>query len=152
MPHGAIRWREIHDKQGYLDLTAIAAPARAALDRYLRLQPRLGSAPLFSDSKRPDECVTRIAADYLLRRAEAEADVPKFDRGLWHCYRRAWASARKHMPDVDVSRAGGWRDLATMKASYQQADPETMLKAIENQPIRHIGVTDEKQSANRSTT
>ena len=29
-------------------------------------------------------------------------------------------------------RAGAWRDLATMKRSYQQADPATTLRVIEN--------------------
>ena len=42
--------------------------------------------------------------------------------------------------------------MPTMKASYQQADPETMLKAIENQPIRHTSVTAQKQSGIKSTT
>jgi hypothetical protein len=45
-----------------------------------------------------------------------------------------FAVERKHLPDVDVARAGGWRDLATMKRSYQQPDPATTLRAIENQP------------------
>jgi hypothetical protein len=64
MPHGAIRSREMHDKLGYFELTAIAAPARSALERYLRQYPRLGSAPLFPDSKRPEQCIPKIAADY----------------------------------------------------------------------------------------
>ena len=25
-------------------------------------------------------------------------------------YRRLWASERKHMPDIDVAAAGGWKD------------------------------------------
>jgi integrase len=152
MPHGAIRWREMHDKLGYLELTAISAPARAALERYLKLQPRLGSVPLFPSRVHVDRPLTKIDADYLLRTAEKAAGVPKFDRGLWHPYRRAWASSRKHLPDVDVSKAGGWRDLATMKAAYQQADPATMLKAIENEPDRHTTVTGVQRSADGSTT
>jgi hypothetical protein len=126
--------------------------ARAALERYLRLQPRLGSAPLFPNLKRPDEAISKIAADHLLRPAERRAKLPKFDRGLWHPYRRAWASSRKHLPDVDVSRAGGWRDLATMKASCQLADPATMLKAIENEPAGHNAVTPEERRADGTTT
>ncbi|MDQ2666868.1 MAG: hypothetical protein M3Z05_12750 [Gemmatimonadota bacterium] len=152
MPHGALRWRETHDKLGYLELTAISAPARAALERYLKLQPRLGSVPLFPSRVHLDRALTKIDADYLLRTAEKAAGVPKFDRGLWHPYRRAWASSRKHLPDVDVSKAGGWRDLATMKAAYQQADPATMLKAIENEPDRHTTVTGVQRSADGSTT
>ena len=49
-------------------------------------------------------------------------------------YRRLFASERKHLPDVDLMRTGGWRDLATMKRSYQQADPATTLRVIENEP------------------
>ncbi len=80
------------------------------------------------------------------------AQLPKFDRGLWHPYRRAWASSRKHLPDVDVSRAGGWRDLATMKASYRQADPETMLRAIENAPGSHQTGTASQRTSDGTTT
>lgn len=132
MPHGALRFRDDHDKLGYFALTAISAEARAALERYLRQRPSLGSAPLFPNLKCLDEPISKIGADHLLRRAERLAKLPKFDRGLWHPYRRAWASSRKHLSDVDVAKAGGWRDLATMKTSYQQADAATMLKVIEN--------------------
>src|SRR5215218_5495176 len=84
------------------DKRACARGAR----RYLRLQPRLGSAPLFPNLKREGEAISKKGADHLLRRAETVAKLAKFDRGLWHPYRRAWASTRKHLPDVDVSRAG----------------------------------------------
>jgi integrase len=151
MPHGAIAWRETNDKLGFFELTAISAPARAALERYLRLQPALGSALLFPNLKRREEPISKIGADHLLRRAEQLAKLPKFDRGLWHPYRRAWASSRKHLPDVDVAKGGGWRDLATMKASYQQADPATTLKAIENEPDSHQSVTARERSGDGST-
>jgi len=130
------------------DKRACARGAR----RYLRLQPRLGSAPLFPNLKREGEAISKKGADHLLRRAETVAKLAKFDRGLWHPYRRAWASTRKHLPDVDVSRAGGWRDLATMKQSYQQADPATTLKAIENEPDGHNAVTLEERRADGTTT
>ncbi|MDB4888122.1 MAG: hypothetical protein JWN79_3560, partial [Gemmatimonadetes bacterium] len=151
-PHGAIRWSESHDKLGFLELTAISAPARAALERYLRKMPRLGAAPLFPDLKHSTQPITRAAADHLLRAAEERAGLPKFDRGLWHPYRRAWASSRKHLPDVDVAKGGGWRDLATMKASYQQADPATTLKAIENEPARPNEGPQVQRSSDGSTT
>lgn len=134
MPHGAIRWRADSDKLGFEEFTAINAAARAALDRYLRRHPRLGAAPLFPDLDQLDVAMTRAAADHLLRSAEQRAGLPKLERGLWHAYRRLWASERKHQSDVDTAKAGGWRDLATMKQSYQQADPATVLKVIENAP------------------
>ena len=42
-----------------------------------------------------------------------------------------WASERKHMADVDVAAAGGWRDTRAMKVSYQQADAATQLRVVE---------------------
>jgi hypothetical protein len=57
------------------------------------------------------------------------------------------AVERKHLPDVDVAQAGGWRDLATMKRSYQQADAATVLKVIENEPGRHVADTPQTQAA-----
>ena len=98
-----------------------------------------------------DEPISRIGADHLLRRAERLAGVPKFDRGLWHPYRRAWASERKHQPDVDTARGGEWRDLATMKAAYQQADAATTLKVIENVPKGPTSDSPTQSRANGAT-
>jgi hypothetical protein len=134
MPHGAIRWRPEHDKQGFAELTAISAPARAALDAYLRDNPRVGDVPLFPGRTDPAAPLKKADAEYLLTRAEAAAALPKLERGLFHPYRRLWASERKHLPDPDVAKAGGWRDLAVMKAAYQQADAATVLRVVENAP------------------
>lgn len=137
MPHGAVRFRAEHDKLGFDDLAPISRAARGALEAYLRRHPAIGSAPLFpfalSDPTRP---MNKMQAANMLARAERLAGLPKLERGLWHAYRRAWASERKHLPDADVSAAGGWRDLATMKRSYQRPDPVTVLRAIENTPER----------------
>ena len=50
-------------------------------------------------------------------------------RALAHV--RLWASERKHLPDVDVAAAGGWRSTAAMRVSYQQADAATQLQVVE---------------------
>ncbi|HEY2378919.1 MAG TPA: hypothetical protein VGH98_23270 [Gemmatimonadaceae bacterium] len=155
MPHGALAFREDHDKLGYFELTPLSTAGRAAIDRYFRLQPRLGDAPLFPemrDPSTPSESITRNRADYLLRRAESVAGVPKLERGLWHAYRRLWASERKHLPDVDVSRAGGWRDLATMKQAYQQPDAATTLRVVENAPDKPSLSPTASQSADAATS
>ena len=47
MPHGAIRWSEQTDKMGLLFVSPLSTPARAALDTYMRMSPRLGAVPLF---------------------------------------------------------------------------------------------------------
>ena len=49
---------------------------------------------------------------------------------LWHAYRRKWVTERKHLPDVDVAAAGGWKDTQSLKSAYQQADTETMLRVV----------------------
>jgi integrase len=132
MPNGAIRWRAEADKQGYEDITPLSAMARGALDRYVRAHPKVGDAWLFPGTKHPDRPTPKMDAYWLLVHAEQKAGLPHLERGGFHAYRRLFAVERKHLPDVDVARAGGWRDLATMKRSYQQADPATTLRAIEN--------------------
>lgn len=135
MPNGAIRFRAEHDKLGFDDLAPISRATRAALDAYLRRYLVVGEAPLFPYSaQRPNVPMTVRQASHRLAHAEELAELPKLDRGLWHAYRRAYASERKHLPDVDVARSAGWRDVGTMKRSYQQSDPATLLRAIENEP------------------
>ena len=96
-----------------------------------------------------------MLARHLLVRAEARAELPHVDRGAFHAYRRLFASERKHLPDVDLMRAGGWRDLATMERSYQQAFPTTTLRVIENEPETrepgHTSDTPSKASSGPST-
>jgi hypothetical protein len=48
----------------------------------------------------------------------------------FHAYRRAWATARKHLPAADVAHAGGWRDLRSLERSYQRVDDETLLAVV----------------------
>lgn len=56
--------------------------------------------------------------------------LAKLRGGRLHPYRRLWASERRHMPDIDVAAAGGWKDTRSLKLSYQQADPATVLKVV----------------------
>jgi len=89
---------------------------------------------------------TKMDASYALGRAEERAGLVKLDRGVWHPYRRLWAVERKPWPDVDVARAGGWRDLTTMKRSYQRADAATVLRVVENAPGGHTADTADMQA------
>src|SRR6478672_5829345 len=36
------------------------------------------------------------------------AELPKLKGGVWHPYRRKWATVRKHLSLADVAAAGGW--------------------------------------------
>ena len=61
---------------------------------------------------------------------ERLAKLEPHEGSLWHAYRRKWASERKHLPDVDVAKAGGWNSLESLKTAYQQADEGTMLQVV----------------------
>jgi hypothetical protein len=135
MPNGAILWRRENDKLGYEELTPLAVPARAALDAYVRQAAVVGDAPLFPSGANRTVAIDKNMAQYFLLRAERAAGLAKLDQGVWHPYRRLWASERKHLSDVDVARAGGWRNTAVMKQAYQQADPQTVLSVVENGPV-----------------
>ncbi len=131
MPHGAIRWRGENDKMGFATIAPLGQAARAALDTYTANSLRVGDTWLFPGAWDGTKSICRYRAAYWLLGAERLAGLPKLERGVWHPYRRLWASERKHLPDVDVAAAGGWRDTSSMKASYQQADAATQLQVVE---------------------
>ena len=75
--------------------------------------------------------MTRHLADKWLRAGERLAKLEPLKGSLWHAYRRKWATERKHLPDVDVAAAGGWKSLQALKDCYQQADAATMYQVVE---------------------
>jgi integrase len=127
---GTIRWRAEADKKGKEWVIPIP-PALAEELRSFRV--RLGGAfgglmfPSRSDPNRP---LSRDSFGHLLADAERRANLPKLDGSLWHAYRRAWATTRKHLPVVDVAAAGGWSDVSTLTKCYQHADYETLLEVM----------------------
>jgi hypothetical protein len=72
-----------------------------------------------------------------LRRAEVAAKVERLDGGLWHAYRRKWATERKGFPLKDLCAAGGWKDVTTLLTCYQHADDATMLKVMDS-PLKLV--------------
>jgi hypothetical protein len=79
--------------------------------------------------------MSRHLAAKWLRRAEKLAGEEPLRGSLWHAYRRKWASERKHLLDVDVAAAGGWKRPETMKLAYQHADAEMMFTVV-SEPMR----------------
>ena len=130
-PRGSIRWPADTDKTGRETVTPVNAVVRAALDRVITERPGIGRAYLFPSPKDQNSPVSKDLASYWLKRAEGLAKVAKQDGSLWHAFRRAWVTARKHLPDVDVARAGGWKDISVLKTCYQQPDDATILAVVE---------------------
>ncbi len=129
-PWGGIRWPDDTDKKGKEWIAPISPEVRATLERILRERPGIGSAPIFPAPGDPSKPVSRYMADRWLRRAEKLARLESQEGSLWHAYRRAWVTKRKHLPDVDVAAAGGWSDTRSLKTAYQQVDSETMLRVV----------------------
>ena len=77
----------------------------------------------------------RYSFDKSLRIAEELAGLPSLKGGLWHPYRRKWATERKQLPLKDVATAGGWKDIGTLVGCYQQSDQEALL-AVMSEPRR----------------
>jgi integrase len=129
-PHGAIRWPEDTDKMGRESIAPVSVGVRAAIDRMQVERPGLGGAYLFPSMKDPSKPLRYEVASEWLREAECRAGVPKQSGSLWHAWRRGWVTSRKHLPDVDVAAAGGWKDVSTLRTCYQRPDPQTMLEVV----------------------
>jgi integrase len=129
-PFGAIRWRADSDKMGYESTVPIGPDVREAVDRVISERPSIGAAPLFPS---PSDLAAHVRKDVVgrwLRKAEEAAGLEPQKGGLWHPYRRKWATERKHLPTADVAAAGGWRSLEALQQCYQMADDETMLAVV----------------------
>lgn len=129
-PYGSIRWPADTDKTGRETVVPIGPDVRKAVDRVRKERPGIGTAPLFPKPTDPAEPMSSHLAAKWLRKAEELAGLETQKGSLWHAYRRKWATERKHLPDVDVAAAGGWKETTSLKRAYQQADSETMLSVV----------------------
>ncbi len=116
---------------GYESVTPLSEFARNAIDKYLAKHPRAGEVPLFPELRRPNDAVSRDIAEHWLRQAERKAGLPRLARGGYHAFRRQFASERRHLPDVEVMAAAGWRSVAVMRRSYQHTDAQGVFNAIQ---------------------
>jgi hypothetical protein len=81
MPHGAIRWSDKTDKQGFLFIAPLSEAARAEIDRYLAKNPRVGDVPMFPAPLNGQKVIGRSVAARWLLNAEKMAEQPKLQRG-----------------------------------------------------------------------
>jgi integrase len=125
-----ITWRAEHDKKG---VEWIRGMPLAVMKELLAFKRELAAVeghlfPMQRDSGRP---IPEEMLSQWLDAAEKEAGVPKLAGGVWHPYRRKWASERSHFPIKAVAEAGGWKDVTTLMRCYQHADEETLLAVME---------------------
>ncbi|MEO6332062.1 MAG: tyrosine-type recombinase/integrase [Gemmatimonadaceae bacterium] len=121
-----VNWRAEADKKGYN--LAITMPV-SFFEAVRRFQREIGAVGgyVFAAVATHDGIMDRYAFDKWLTVAEKKAKLPKLDGSLWHAYRRKWATERKHLPPMDVAKAGGWKDVNTLLQVYQQSDEESIL-------------------------
>lgn len=127
----AVRWAAEHDKESVEWIVPIPDVLARTLSEYIRRQALVGRALLFPARKDPSAPLSKETAHHWLRLAETRAGLLRQRQGGWHAFRRAWATARKHMPLQDVMAAGGWRDPGALTRAYQRADAETVRKVME---------------------
>ena len=130
---GTIRWRAEHDKIRQTWFVPARRDLLKELRRFRAGRPGIGSVLLFPHPQRRSHRggpVTRHLAAYWLKEAFTRGKIAKPKGGLWHMFRRAWATERKDLPLKDVAAAGGWRDTNTL-LRYQQPDEETLRAVVE---------------------
>src|SRR5713101_4052435 len=126
-----IRWRAEHDKKRKTWVVPMPEKAAEALLEFRAKHGVIGGALVFPMKHDPTRAVSRqLAADWL-KRAYCYAKIERSRGGLWHPFRRKWATERKDYPVRDVADAGGWEDLPTAMM-YQHADQETLRQVIDH--------------------
>jgi integrase len=131
----AVRWRAEADKQGYEHTTPLTPEALGAL-REARRRP-IVSPWVFPSPSNSAEPVSRHLLQNWWRRGERLAGLPAEERRGWHSLRRQFATELKGVPLVDLCRLGGWKSPEVILACYQQADAETMHRALASR--RRVG-------------
>jgi integrase len=140
LPHGWVRFRAEHDKTGHEQWVPLTEEGRQVLRKHLAELPE-GSTWLFPAERNISKPVDVSVISRRLRSAYARAGLEPPKGGLWHPWRRKWATERKRMPLKDVQAAGGWKDSQTLLTCYQQADEATIAHVVLEAPkLRENGV------------
>jgi integrase len=138
---GMIRWRAEADKKRRESVVPLPPKLVDELRAFRRVLSAVAGL-VFAAEKDAKRAMDRHLFDHWLAYAERKAGLPKLVGGLWHPYRRKWATERKHLSITDVAAAGGWRDTATLLTCYTQPDNETLLAVMsEERKVREISVS-----------
>ena len=79
-----------------------------------------------------------MGVSYWLLKAYERAGLTPERGGLWHPFRRKWATERKLYPLRDVAAAGGWSDVQTLLTCYQQPDQATLREVVDAQARKAV--------------
>ena len=128
--YGSLRFRADSDKMGYESVVPVSLEARGVLDIALARCPSpFEEAWLFPAPGNMGEPVSRYLCDKWLRAAEKEAKLEPLVGGLWHPYRRKFASDMVDVPDRIVAKLGGWKTPRTLDL-YSQPSEEVLASAL----------------------
>jgi integrase len=128
-PHGRIVWPAGTDKAGRSQSTPMTMELREALLAALRKARSIGQSWVFPSPRDPEKPCSRHLLDDWLRRAYREAGIPRKPAGMWHPFRRKWATERKDHAVSDLAAAGGWADTEMVQV-YIQVDQDSIDNVI----------------------
>jgi integrase len=125
-----LHWRSEFDKRGRDRLVPMPAELAEEIRRFQSKLGGIGDAWVFPrrDGQGP---WSRDQFSQKLVVAEHRAGLEHQRGGIWHPYRRKWATERKEYPLVDVMATGGWKDVKTLLTCYQYTDEQSMLAVME---------------------
>jgi integrase len=146
-----IRWRPELDKRRRTWVTPLPREVEPVLQRCRVDCPAIGNALLFPSPKDPAKPVSIYLARSWLLRAYERAGIKREPGGLWHPFRRKWATQRKEYPLRDVAAAGGWSDVQTLLTCYQQPDPETLRAVVDGKKLTQKLTQPKRQQKSHSS-
>ena len=134
-----IAWRAEADKRRKTWLAPMPRTVTTVLRAYRDRRPHPNSPFVFPSPVDDGRPVDKDRADTMLERAYRLASITRPPGGLWHPFRRRWATTGKHFPLKDVAQAGGWDDVRTLLVCYQQPDADTMCRVVDFIPSGDSG-------------
>ena len=146
LPFGQVVFRAENQKTGFEHWVPLSQECREHVLRHLRKMPA-DTEWLFPADRKKDAPVHHWVLSKSLREAYERAGLETLKGGLWHPWRRKWATERKDMPLRDVAAAGGWKDPTTLIRCYQQPDEETIQRVVleapklRSRPVRQVSAT-----------
>jgi integrase len=133
LPYGWVQFRAEHQKNGCDHWVPLTKSTARLIRKHVRSLPA-AVALMFPADKQPMHAVDRWFMSRRLRVAYQRAGLKPLNGGLWHPFRRKFATERKHLPLRDVAVAGGWKEPRTLLECYQQSDAATLQGVVLHAP------------------